>query len=258
MPNTEHLSGAGLLLPLTEEGHEPPLFLIPAAGSIPFSLARLARALSPKSSVYSFTFAGMEDNLTPHTSIEEMASTYVAEVKTIQQTGPYYLGGYCFGGIPAFEMAAQLEREGENVAVVIPIESFPPQRKKPEKQKEDHTDGQRGPPVSPTQAHDADTSITKQIDRQLSRIPTALRELHEEFTRRHLQMEDDYRATPIKAPIVEVRSSTYPRRLFEGWTALTIGGYTDRVVPVDTDSMLDPTNVAILCTELRVIVDHFH
>ena len=257
MPKADHLAAESLLLPVTVEGHEPPLFLIPAAGSTAFSLARLARALGPGNSVYSFMFAGMQNNVAPHSSIEEMASRYIAEVKTVQQTGPYYLGGYCFGGVPAFEMAAQLEAKGEAVAVLIPIESFPPRRNNPER-REAHTDERRNPPASTSQAGDAATSVAERIDKQLSRIPAGLKELYEEFTRHHLRMEHDYRAGPIKAPIVQVRSSTYPGSSYEGWTGLTSGGYTERVVPVDTDSMLDPSSVATLCSELRAIIDRFH
>lgn len=257
MPATDHPSAGSLLLPLAEEGPESPLFLIPAAGSMAFSLARLGRALRSGQSVYSFMFAGMENELTPHTSIEEMASAYIAEVKTVQQTGPYYLGGYCFGSIPAFEMAAQFEANGEAVAVVIPIESFPPRHRNPGQQAVP-VDGPGNPPDSTSQIEGAAASVAERMEKQLSRIPAGVRELYEGFTRRHVQMEDAYRAGPIKAPVAQVRSSTYPGGLYEGWAGLTTGGYTERTVPVDTDSMLEPSSVVILCRELRAIIDRFH
>jgi thioesterase domain-containing protein len=256
VPNGDRLSADSLLLPLAREGHGPPLFLIPAAGSAAFSLARLARALSPGSSVYSFVFAGMQNNVAPHGSVEEMAARYIAEVKTVQRTGPYYLGGYCFGGIPAFEMAAQLESKGEAVAVVIPIESFPPRHENPE-QTGNHAEGPRNPPLSTSRAGDPAASVAERIEKQLLRIPAGLKEMYEELTLRHLRMEADYRARPIEAPIAQVRSRTYPGRSYQGWAGLTTGGYTERVVPADTDSMLDPSNVATLCSELRAIIDRF-
>lgn len=257
MSNTDHPSPEGLLLPLAEEGREPPLFLVPAAGSSAFSLARLARALGPGNSVYSFTFAGMENGLTPDTSIEEMSSRYIAAIRTIQQAGAYYLGGYCFGGIPAFEMAAQLEAQGELVAVLILIESFPPQHAPPD-QRGDHMDGWQDPPLCASQIEEAATSVAERIGRQLSRLPVGLRGKYEECTRRHLQLKNDYRARPIKAPIVQVRSTTYPGGLYEGWAGLTTGGYTERPIPADSDSMLDPSKVALLCKELRAAMDRFH
>jgi thioesterase domain-containing protein len=59
-----------------------------------------------------------------HTTIEEMASYYVLEIRKVQRRGPYFLGGFCFGGQVAFEVAHQLQREGESVALVALIESF--------------------------------------------------------------------------------------------------------------------------------------
>jgi thioesterase domain-containing protein len=56
-----------------------------------------------------------------HQTVEEMASYYISEICRIQPHGPYFLGGYCLGGIIAFEMAQQLLRRGERVALVAPI-----------------------------------------------------------------------------------------------------------------------------------------
>ena len=57
-------------------------------------------------------------------SIEDYARNYIEMIKTIQPEGPYYLGGYCFGGIIAHEMAIQLERQNEKVEKIITLEPF--------------------------------------------------------------------------------------------------------------------------------------
>jgi thioesterase domain-containing protein len=49
-------------------------------------------------------------------SIEELATQYIKEIKTVQPIGPYTLGGACFGGVVAFEMAQQLRATGESMA----------------------------------------------------------------------------------------------------------------------------------------------
>jgi thioesterase domain-containing protein len=56
-----------------------------------------------------------------HSTVEEMASYYISEIRRIQPHGPYFLGGYCLGGIIAFEMAQQLLRRGDQVAIVAQI-----------------------------------------------------------------------------------------------------------------------------------------
>jgi len=48
-----------------------------------------------------------------------MAADYLAVVKEALPEGPYVLGGFCFGGLVAFEMARQLEARNEVVRDVI-------------------------------------------------------------------------------------------------------------------------------------------
>ena len=52
----------------------------------------------------------------PATYISALATCYVEEILSVQSTGPYFLGGYCFGGLVAFEMAQQLQAQGYEVA----------------------------------------------------------------------------------------------------------------------------------------------
>ena len=47
-----------------------------------------------------------------------MAAHYVSKVRAFQPSGPYCLGGYCFGGNVAQEMARQLEAQGERVTLL--------------------------------------------------------------------------------------------------------------------------------------------
>jgi thioesterase domain-containing protein len=61
-----------------------------------------------------------------HTSIEDMARFYVAEVKRRQPIGPYMLGGLCAGGVIAYEMASQLKSAGEQVKLVAILDAAKP------------------------------------------------------------------------------------------------------------------------------------
>ena len=47
--------------------------------------------------------------------IREIASKYIEILKRYQPKGPYLLGGWCYGGMVAHEMACQLEQAGEQV-----------------------------------------------------------------------------------------------------------------------------------------------
>ncbi len=55
--------------------------------------------------------------------IKNIASRYIATLKKYQPQGPYILGGWCYGGVVAHEMAHQLEKEGEEVELLIMFDS---------------------------------------------------------------------------------------------------------------------------------------
>jgi amino acid adenylation domain-containing protein len=54
----------------------------------------------------------------PRPSVVEMAAGYLSLIRQRQPRGPYYLAGLCFGGVVAYEVARQLEAQGEKVAMV--------------------------------------------------------------------------------------------------------------------------------------------
>ncbi len=58
-----------------------------------------------------------------------MAAHYIAEIRTLQPQGPYLLGGWCLGGDVAFEMAQQLQAQGQEVALLVmvhnPLPGYP-------------------------------------------------------------------------------------------------------------------------------------
>src|SRR5262245_1819454 len=84
----------------------------------------LSRRLGADQPVYGLKSRGLDER-EELGSIEEMAAQYVADLRAAQPSGPYYLGGYCFGGNVAYEMARQLAEQGESVALVALIDSAP-------------------------------------------------------------------------------------------------------------------------------------
>ena len=48
-------------------------------------------------------------------SIQEMAETYIKEMKIVQPGGPYILAGGSMGGMVALEVALQLKQGGDEV-----------------------------------------------------------------------------------------------------------------------------------------------
>ncbi len=86
----------------------------------------LSRHLGPDQPVFAFKAKGEVERLDEFDSIETIAAYFVRERRAgSSPRGPYVLGGYCFGGNVAHEMACQLDREGQSVSLVALIGSSP-------------------------------------------------------------------------------------------------------------------------------------
>jgi FkbH-like protein len=114
-----------LLVPMQPRGNKPPLFLVHGAGGdVLWGYANLVAYMEPDQPVYAIKSRG-QTGLEEFEHLEEMAACYVREARSLQPAGPYYLGGYCFGGNVAYEMARQLQAAGETVALVALLDSAP-------------------------------------------------------------------------------------------------------------------------------------
>ena len=116
--------GWSSLVPIESNGSNPPLFLVHEGDGSVMLYKQLARHLGQDQPVYGLQSKGLKGDGLVHSTIEEMASHYIKEVKTVQPHGPFYLGGYCLGGAVALEMAQQLTAQGEKVALVTMIDTY--------------------------------------------------------------------------------------------------------------------------------------
>lgn len=57
--------------------------------------------------------------------MRELAAHYIQLILAEQRHGPYFLGGYSFGGLVAYEMASLLIEQNERVEFVAMIDTFP-------------------------------------------------------------------------------------------------------------------------------------
>ena len=83
------------------------------------SNALLPRHLGPDQPLFALMHQSLDGNPALYTSVEEIATHYLREIRTVRPKGPYRLGGYCFGGMIAFEVAQQLQRQNERVDLVV-------------------------------------------------------------------------------------------------------------------------------------------
>ncbi len=98
------------LLPIQTQSKRKPLFFL---GSTDYARL-LVPSLGKEQPIYGLNMFGLhsEEVLT----VEAMATEYLQEIRILQPEGPYHLCGYCSDAKVAFEMAQQLNKQGQEVA----------------------------------------------------------------------------------------------------------------------------------------------
>jgi amino acid adenylation domain-containing protein len=119
------LSPPSSLVPIQPKGSRCPLYCVHPAGGLANSYVSMAEHLGPDQPLYAFQSCGLEENQSPLTRIEDMASVYIADMKSVQSQGPYQIAGLSMGAVVAFEMARQLSEAGESVALVAALDGGP-------------------------------------------------------------------------------------------------------------------------------------
>jgi amino acid adenylation domain-containing protein len=115
------------LVPIRTGGSKSPLFLIHSHGGNVLEYYPLAHLLPKDQPVVALQARGLDGNIPKNLTIEEAASAYLAEIRELQASGPYFLGGFCFGGLVAYEAAQQLRAAGEEVALLALLQTVHPQ-----------------------------------------------------------------------------------------------------------------------------------
>ena len=118
-------SSESCLVPIQPSGSKPPFFCVPGAGGRPFYFYHLGRYLGKDQPFYSFE-NDLYQQFGAITQIEAIASIYIQAMQDLQPQGPYFLGGHSYGGNVVFEMAQQLVKQGQKVALLAIIDSSAP------------------------------------------------------------------------------------------------------------------------------------
>jgi thioesterase domain-containing protein/aryl carrier-like protein len=110
------------LVPVCVVGAKPAFFWVHGDDSYGF----LPRYLGSDQPLYGLVHQSQDGTPARYTEVDTIAASYLKEIRTVQAEGPYYLGGFSFGGIIAFEMAQQLKKQGQEVAFLFLLDSqFP-------------------------------------------------------------------------------------------------------------------------------------
>jgi thioesterase domain-containing protein/aryl carrier-like protein len=113
------------LVPLQTGGSRQPFFFLHGhyLGTASYCFP-LARALGPDQPFYALDPYKLDDLAVPPT-LEEIAATHLEALRAIQPAGPYLLGGFCNGGLVAYEIARQLHAAGQAVDLLVLMDPMP-------------------------------------------------------------------------------------------------------------------------------------
>ncbi|MBC8127321.1 MAG: amino acid adenylation domain-containing protein [Gloeobacteraceae cyanobacterium ES-bin-144] len=113
------VSPGPVIVPIRAKGHKHPLFCIHGGDGGVIFYRDVANHLRNDRPLLAMECPALgADEEVKVISVEATAESYINVLRDHQPTGPYYLAGYSYGGLLAYEMARQLRQAGEDVAFV--------------------------------------------------------------------------------------------------------------------------------------------
>ncbi len=262
------------LVALRSTGSRPPFYCVHPGGGSVLGYLDLVRALDSDQPFYGLQSPGLEGESEVYTSIEDMASRYIQEIRGLQPEGPYFLGGWSLGGVVAFEMARQLKELGQQVALLALIDSYAPANDQDLSRLENDSEligmflrdfrGRHGKEMTESyddlQGKDIDWLLQHLLSeaKSLGVLPPdagmeEIRRLLNVF-RANMNALKNYRPKPYFDRLTLFRAETSSRNLLadntSGWEALTDCPIEVHIIPGNHYSMVARPNVQTLVEKL--------
>ncbi len=205
------------LVPIQPKGSQPPFFGLAGAGGHVLYFYELARHLGSDQPCYGLQPRGLDGDSSPHQTVEEIATYYIETMRTVQPQGPYRIGGHSFGGWVAYEMAQQLRKQGEEVALLAILDTPAPRPVKPHSVQDGWDKAQWLTHLARIMGHlyHVTLSVTEETLRELA-PETQLRYVHDQLKQAQI-LPNEASIKPFRG-IVEVykanvRTHYYPKNV---------------------------------------------
>jgi len=115
------------LVAIQPHGTKPPLFFMHAEGGNVLEYYPLARSLGSDQPFYGLQSPLLNGHgCIPTQQLDDLADQYIREIRRVQPVGPYFIGGWCLGGYIAYEVAQQLHAQGDDVALLVMVQTPAP------------------------------------------------------------------------------------------------------------------------------------
>jgi aspartate racemase len=272
------------LVAIQPNGSRRPFFFVHGAAGGLLQFQKLARYIGTDQPFYGLEAIGMDGKQPIPETIEEMATHYIQEIRAFQPEGPYLLGGLCFGGKVAFEMAQQLQAQGQEVALLVLFNTITPdaiQRISLWQRFSSHLIDllQKGPAFAIKKTQGKITWLrnryqknlkNRQMEMKIKSAQTSGRvlsyqERHFPVAQAHLKADDIYipQVYSGKVTLFQAEGDLIPPEGYSldpqwGWDKFAGGGLEIHVVPGTHNATFTDANIPIQAEKLRACLDKVH
>jgi thioesterase domain-containing protein len=251
-------------------GSRPPLFCVHGAGGNVLSFYHLSQWLGRDQPFHGLQAQGTDGSRPALTTIEDMAGLYLRAIRSTQPQGPYLLAGHSGGAIIAMEMAQQLTRMGQSVALLVLLDPYHPGM------------AMHRPSLAQRLRHAYEHGVVSHglewlkgiVERhtRAARVRRARRFVRNGRPIPH-ELRELYAIHSFNAALKAYRPQRYPGRihLFQthemrheehrfgldgGWAELAGDGLSVQEIPGTHLDFLADANAEILAKKLRILIDH--
>jgi surfactin synthase thioesterase subunit len=235
--------------------------------------------------LYGLQHQGTDGQRAVYSTVEDIAHHYLKEIITVQPHGPYRLGGNCFGGLVAFEMAKQLQKLEQKVDLLALLN--PASRKMgnskdlsspigsvgndlrhfltviPSLRSDNHWDNLPSRVIGRMTGHLLNLAgsakratqiiICKMCERFAVPIPVSLRSLY--ILEIYRQAIQDYVPRPFQGNMVLFFGEDVPRHRQVHWCKQSTGSVAIHYVPGDHTTVLQEMNVKVWAGHLATCLE---
>jgi amino acid adenylation domain-containing protein len=252
------------LVGMRMSGKHPPFYCVAGASDTVLRFQHLVEYMGADHPFYGLQSKDLDGNQEPDATVQSVAFEYLKDIRRQQPHGPYYLGGYCFGAVIAFEMARQLLLEREVVETLAMIE--------PSTESLSSLLPSAGLPSLDRYLYHGEKlwqlSFNQKIDYLQKRSRNILKRLYSKARNddrarvgaQTTRMAQNYIPTPISCRItiflgkdtfISRRSEDDPRL---GWAWLTSGGTEVYRISGDHINIIEEPNVRLLSDYLKISI----
>jgi thioesterase domain-containing protein len=241
------------LVPIQPRGTRPPFFCVHGVGGNVLNFRELAQLMGPEHPFYGLQAQGLNGERACFSRVEDMAAHYLKELRTLQPEGPYFIGGYSFGGLVAYEMAQQLRAGGESVGLLALLDTYAGRLRS--------VSGSvlrmMRHPSRQSLFHDMPKAAGESLQRRVRGL--MISRVLKNVLRCNQTAADRYILRPYNGKITLFRASELSLRSFEelysAWTSLALGGLDLQEITGDHGGVLASPQVDVLAAKLKASID---